>query len=302
VGVGSLLYAWLKLGQLLEEPALLEEAHALASLLEPERITKDREYDVGHGSAGALLCLLVLGAAVDQPGREGVTPSSRALLAAEHLLRQRTSHKGGPLAWTSASAAAPRSGMAHGTAGICLALARQWRRDRGPRWLEAISEGLRLERELYDGASGNWRNSVEGKPQLLMGWCYGAPGIALSRVGMLEAGLEGPVAAVAREDLTQALKTMLAAGNYPLDHLCCGSMARAEALLRAWQFTGEGPLLQAAHAVALRVLRAAKTRGGFQLGTGDGTEPSLFQGLAGVGYSLLRLAEPAVLPCVLLFE
>jgi lantibiotic modifying enzyme len=31
-------------------------------------------------------------------------------------------------------------------------------------------------------------------------------------------------------------------------------------------------------------------------------DPSLFRGLSGIGYALLRLAEPRRVPCVLLWE
>ncbi|MFL6292914.1 MAG: hypothetical protein ACJ759_18630 [Thermoanaerobaculia bacterium] len=54
-----------------------------------------------------------------------------------------------------------------------------------------------------------------------------------------------------------------------------------------------------------RVCQRAEVRGGYQLSAARGTEifaPSLFQGLAGIGYTLLRVAEPERLPSLLLLE
>ena len=54
-----------------------------------------------------------------------------------------------------------------------------------------------------------------------------------------------------------------------------------------------------------RVLQRAREKGSYALSAARGTAefcPTLFQGCAGVGYMLLRLARPQDLPCLLLFE
>lgn len=302
VGLGSLIYGLAVPGRLLEVPELIAEALALTPLLTPERFSLDREYDVGHGSAGGLLALLSLGPQLSASAEGSRAALERAWLAAEHLLEQRTPAGDEPRVWASASVGLPRSGMAHGVAGICVALGRLWQRDGSQRLLDAVSEGLRFERQCFDEAEGNWLTTRTGARKSLLGWCQGAPGMALSRLALLEAGLPGDLAVLAREDLDRALAKLLTGPAYPLDHLCCGGMGWVEVLLRVWQHTGEPRLLSRAHALARWVLRAAKARGSFHLGSTYKAEPSLFQGLAGVGYSFLRLAEPQQLPCILLFE
>ncbi|WPB77721.1 lanthionine synthetase LanC family protein [Archangium violaceum] len=302
VGLGSLIYGLAVLGRLLDSPELAEEAHALTALVTPERLTGDREYDVVHGCAGAVLSLLSLGPAVHTPNAAGRTPLELAWLAAEHLLAQRTAAGDEPLSWVSASAGMARSGMAHGVAGICVALARLWQHRGGEPLLQAISEGLLFEQRLFDTAGGNWMTSLTGPGKSLLGWCQGAPGMALSRLALVETGVPVGIEKLAREDMERALATLRSAPPFPLDHLCCGGMGWVEVLLRIWQHTGEPGLLERAHVLAHWVLRAAKARGTFQLGSTEPFEPSFFQGLAGVGYAFLRLAEPRVLPCLLLLE
>ncbi|MBE4749497.1 hypothetical protein G4177_15130 [Corallococcus sp. ZKHCc1 1396] len=303
VGAGSLLYCFVKLGQLLDDASLLDEAHALSALITPEELTADIRLDVVYGCAGAILTLLSLGRVADRPNPRGQTPLELAQVARGHLLRHRISFEQGPRAWARRTFSWPRSGMAHGTTGVCMALARLANRVGGDTesW-DAIAEALRFERQLFDPQSGNWFLSPERERKFLLGWCHGAPGMALGRIALLDLAPPATLDASLREELGWALTTLRTSPPYAMDHLCCGNMGWAETLLRAWQHTEENVLLQKAHAIALHVLRAAKTRGGFHLGPGNDREPSFFHGLAGLGYGFLRLAEPSTLPCLALFE
>ena len=299
VGLGAPIYCLAKVGQLLDEPALLEEAHAATALLTSERIAADREHDITFGSAGAILALLALGDAASARNRNGRTPLQLAEEIAAHLVQQRSALPGWPRAWHSASADASRCGFGHGATGICVALALLARRLGWDQLRDVVVEGLSFERRLCEGEPALWRPSPVSPHRMAVGWCYGAAGIAIGRLAILDAEPDAEIAALAREDLARALATLRARPPIKLDHLCCGNTSHVEALLHAHERTGDEAALQAAHALALHVLRAAKTRGGFTLGTGEGREPSLFQGLAGVGYALLRLAAPDELPCVL---
>jgi len=89
------------------------------------------------------------------------------------------------------------------------------------------------------------------------------------------------------------------------DHVCCGNLARAEALLAAAR-ADDGELLERARTIGRRTVERARRRGHFRL-SGTGTDyrvfdPGFFQGLAGIGYELLRLARPRELPSVVAFE
>ena len=79
-------------------------------------------------------------------------------------------------------------------------------------------------------------------------------------------------------------------------NLCHGDLGNAELLLLA----GQRPrALRRAH----DVLEHHRRTGTWLCGTPAGVEPpSLMTGLAGIGYQLLRLAEPETVPSVLTLE
>jgi len=61
IGLGSLVYSFLRVGRLAREPLLLDEAQGLAAvLMTPARIQADSACDILYGSAGAILALLAL--------------------------------------------------------------------------------------------------------------------------------------------------------------------------------------------------------------------------------------------------
>ena len=108
-----------------------------------------------------------------------------------------------------------------------------------------------------------------------------------------------------RQDLRAALDTTSACSASPIDSLCCGNMGRSEILLQAHAALGDECLLAAAEATAFRAVLRSRGQDGRYSWTGPGDErffPSFFTGAAGIGYSLLRLARPSLLPCVLALE
>jgi lantibiotic modifying enzyme len=132
-------------------------------------------------------------------------------------------------------------------------------------------------------------------------WCHGAPGIALGRIGTLGI-LDTPEI---RADVQNALATTWDEGLVPLDHVCCGNMGRAEILLDASFRLGDESLGVKAGRLASAVVRRGQSQGGYRWVLEPGSaafDPSFFTGAAGVGYTLLRLASPGPLPCVLSLE
>ncbi len=95
-----------------------------------------------------------------------------------------------------------------------------------------------------------------------------------------------------------------------LSWLCCDSIRQPvrtrsgiEFLQSAGLRLGRPELTQLAYDRAATVLARSEARGGFIWASGNNNvNPGLFQGIAGIGYELLRLAEPAALPSVLLWD
>jgi lantibiotic modifying enzyme len=138
-------------------------------------------------------------------------------------------------------------------------------------------------------------------------WCHGASGIALGRIGALAVDDGAEVRTEVGEVLGRLCSSAQDDELDPdvADDLCCGYMGIIETLLCAGQKLGDGSCRAAAHRLMDRVHQRAQLGGRYELSAARGANvfaPSLFQGIAGVGYTMLRLVAPEKLPCLLLFE
>lgn len=199
----------------------------------------------------------------------------------------------------------PATGFSHGASGIAWALLRLHRRDEDPRWLELARGGMRFERTLFDARIGNWLDPGSRRTESAAGsddgttmtaWCYGAPGIGLARIEALARDSAGD----ARRDLELAFEATRKDGFGKNHCLCHGALGNLEFLARAASALGEGA--DEVRRLAASVL-ASLERDGFLCGMPMGVEsPSLMNGLAGIGFGLLRIAKPESVPSVLTLE
>jgi lantibiotic modifying enzyme len=287
-GLGSLVYGLVRIGDLLEDPSLCAEAHLASALLTADRIDSGESLDVMTGSAGALLALLALDQRRPEANLNGATPLELASACAHHLLR---SH---PILLASGEDGDPARppfwrGFSHGTAGICTALLRLYARTGQPELWSAVHRIFAAERRVDPDSGAEAPNS----------WCKGAPGIALGRIEALDLStdrlLDGEAAA--------ALAVTSAPTLEASDDLCCGNAGRLDTLVQASRKRAEPARLHQAFELAGRVLERAERNGRYaqRLAPEYGLDLRFFPGLAGIGYSLLRLLVPE-LPCVAALE
>ncbi len=296
-GLGSLVYALVKIGQWLAQPAFIEQAGRVAALMTPERIAADERLDVFDGAAGAILGLLAL---------YGATRDEKILRQAQrcgdHLLARRT--PASPRAWLTVRAK-PVSGLAHGVAGITYALLKLFQVTGQEPLRQAALEGIAFERQSFSAAAGNWRafDSTAERPMFWTNYCHGAPGIGLARVGGLAAqSVDTPDI---RDEIAVALQTTAAMSLDGPDFLCCGNFGRLELFLTAGLRLEQPELLALARRQAARLVARQAQCGGFRLFEDlppRVVHPGLFRGIAGIGYELLRLAAPERWPNLLLWE
>jgi type 2 lantibiotic biosynthesis protein LanM len=300
-GVGSLVYALTRTGQWLDEPRLVAAAHQAAALIRPDKIAADTRLDVMGGSAGALLGLL----AVYQATGDAAL-LAQAVACGEHLLAARVAGAGGLRSWPDATGAL-LTGFSHGAAGTAYALLRLYAVTQDTRYHEAAAEAIAYEDSVFVPDAGNWpdlraaQQPADGTPVFMTTWCHGAPGIGLARLGGL-AWLDSPAI---RADIAAALATTQAAMGRGIEHLCCGNFGRIDVLLAAAQRLDRPDLLAAAHQQAAQGVARAAQAGHFYLAPHLPNEMNLigfFQGTAGIGYELLRLAHPTRLPAILLWD
>jgi lantibiotic modifying enzyme len=103
-------------------------------------------------------------------------------------------------------------------------------------------------------------------------------------------------------EIDVALQTTLDRFPAADDSLCHGDLGNLDLLLVAARTPGRGSRLAEARRRASSVLERIERRG-WACGTPLRAEtPGLMLGLAGIGYGLLRLAEPDRVPSVLLLD
>ncbi len=296
-GLGSIAYGLTRVGDLLDEPALLDDALDAAVLISADLVAADRALDVIGGAAGAILGLLA---------RHETAPDDRllgrAVVCGEHLLRTRRPTAAGPRAWVTPDGLRT-TGFAHGTAGIAYSLLRLYRHTCDERLVEAAREAIAYEDTRYSPEHGTWVDYAErGDPLYLAQWCRGAAGIGLARLG----GLDVLDTDQVRADIDLALDATRRSALRGLDQACCGGLGRADVLLTAGRRLGRTDLVDVARAVGAQVVERSAGRGGFVLDPRSPRQldapPGFFQGSAGIGYELLRLVRPDELPCVLAWE
>jgi lantibiotic modifying enzyme len=302
VGLGAFIYTFVQLSQFLAEPEILKWAEDVLPLLSPERIVADQKFDVMSGCAGTLLALLQL---ARQPA---VSSSSReraielAMVCAEHLLAQRTAHGKSPRAWASPGCP-PLSGFAHGASGISFALLRLHEHSARTEHREAALEGFAFERSLYLPQARTWLDLRFNRPLEQSAWCHGAPGMALARAA-IHRQMD---AAEISDDIEQALSIMTPLPHITEDHLCCGNIGCVEIACMLAQALGRPAMRQAGYELASRTLQEANSENFLVARCEQPSErplfnPSMFRGLSGVGYTLVRLLYPDRFPCLLLMD
>lgn len=305
-GLGSVVYALVKIAQLIGDSVILDHAVRAAALLREEDIDSDEHYDLINGSAGTLLALLSL---------HGTTGEQQALDLAgrcgRHLINRRVSVGAGVAGWRAASSVRPLTGFSHGAAGIAYALLKLYNATGEQACCDVAGEAIAYERSTFSAERMNWPDfrkfgEEQKTPLFSCSWCHGAPGIALARLG----GLGVLDEHIIREEIDIALRTTsdaLARLHSPVDHLCCGNFGLVEVLLTAGTILERPSLGQKALRQASALCEREQVDGHFRLlGQSSAGQtffsPTFFQGMAGIGYELLRLSSPKTFPSILLLE
>lgn len=296
-GLPSVSYALIRAGEFLGEEEWLDHARRLAAMVNPEHIRADRKLDVIAGAAGAALGLLALYHVThDQEALE------KAALCGEHLLQRRTPNPQGPRAWKTFWEH-PATGFAHGAAGMAYTLLKLYAATGNDAFREAAIEAEEYEDSVFLHDVSNWpdfsRPPQQGRYRCRNAWCHGSSGIALSRLAALPI-LDTPQV---RQDIEHGLRAVRSTGTHGLDTACCGVLGRAETLLVAARELGDPVYLHEARQWGTTVLHRTRPPGTYALGQPNAPlHASFHQGLSGIGYEFLRLADPLALPSILLWE
>jgi type 2 lantibiotic biosynthesis protein LanM len=298
-GLSSIVYALTRAGEFLGESELIADARLAALRIRTDQIANDNSLDAMNGAAGAIPALLACYAATGEP-----EVLARAIACGRHLLQRRRLDKFGFKTWPTLDGF-HLTGFSHGAAGIAYALLQLHKVTADAEFYDAAVDGIRFEGCAFVSEQNNWpdyrrtatRHSQD--PMFCMAWCHGAPGIGLGRIAALDMMDTRDV----QRDIEAALASTGSADLLPRDHLCCGNAGLMDTLCAAGERFPQGGWSRKARQLAARTMARGDKRGGFHIAFHNGFfNPSLFQGTAGVGYQLLRLAEPTKIPSVLLLN
>jgi type 2 lantibiotic biosynthesis protein LanM len=294
-GKAGIAYGLLTIATLTQRPDLLKYAVEWGQSIDSASISQTSSSDMLLGQAGVITTLLLLH---EKTGHE--TLLKAAVHGGEQLLAQQVMTAAGMLGWPDAQGQC-LTGFSHGAAGIVYALLCLADTSGDPRFFAAAGEGLAYESSLYAAAYGNWPDlrggtlSYDGNDA----WCHGAPGIGLGRLYSLPYYDSAQV----RLDIARSAEFLRAQPLGRIDHLCCGNWGRldiAHTLARALPELG---LADAVQAQTQALLARSAGIGNHRISADFAPiyRLGLFQGLAGIGYALLRLLQPE-LPCILAFQ
>jgi type 2 lantibiotic biosynthesis protein LanM len=295
-GWGGLIYLWTHLSQLWKDETLLAEAGDMVSRVE-ELADCDDHMDVMQGAAGAIVPLLTLHKVLGD-----VRPLDIARRLGDRLVKRALPCEGG-VGWLGTLfSVRPLTGFSHGASGFAWALTELFATTGENVYARTALQAVAFERSHYSAVSGNWadlRQSSQGKTvRGMIAWCHGACGIGMSRLRM-QAHLDDEIV---REDLAAALQTTYREGFGTNHSLCHGDLGCLDLLLQAslcFPSTEWGTRLAERVSQTLASIEEHGWRCGVPL---DVETPGLMDGLAGIGYGLLRLADPGLIASVLCLE
>jgi lantibiotic modifying enzyme len=207
---------------------------------------------------------------------------------------------------TAISGDQPLAGFSHGAAGIGWGLIKLSDLCGERRYRSMGLAAMGYERSLFLPEHGNWPDLRKNRPTQgaarttnhMVAWCHGAAGIGLGRLGCLSYMDDGEM----RTEIDIALQTTLEKGFGSNHSLCHGELGNIDCLLEAAVQFDNHDLRARVYRIAAGILEGAGNHG-WLCGVPLGAEtPGLMTGLAGIGYELLRLAEPTRVPSVLVLE
>jgi class II lanthipeptide synthase len=300
-GWGGTVYSLAHLGALWRDRELLAEAEGMAEEI-ARRVEKDTYLDVVAGSAGAISALLALHRASGSPRALEI-----AVRCGERLL-ETARPAGSGLCWlTEIGGDEPLTGFSHGACGIAATLLDLFAVTGEERLKSAARNALDFERAIVSRETGLSpdRPHAGAAPEnpaaekvMAMSWCYGAPGRGFASLRAMR-HLDEPAL---REDLERSVALTLERGFGKNHSLCHGDLGNLDLVLQVHRELHD----EKAGASARRLTRAVLSsveRDGWICGTVANIEaPGLMNGIAGIGYGLLRLADPERVPSVLVMD
>lgn len=295
-GISSIIYSLVKISYFLNDQGIITKAENAASLINEEMILSDY-YDILGGSAGCLLGLITL-----YKENKNQNTLSLAKSCGNYLVKNQKCLNGSTPTWYD-NDNIPLMGFSHGAAGISYSLLMLYKLTSDEKYKKSAAQGIIFEQEYFDKLETKFkkRRDLIDVSELKTSWCNGTSGIVLGRIG----GISEYSNAKIQDEIAAGIDSVLKTNLHFVDHVCCGNFGRIETLLYYGHFNNNLRILGEVNNRTSILINKAHDRGGFLIHPKipkKFTTPGFFQGLAGIGYQLLRIANPYEIPSILLFE
>ena len=288
-GLGSMIYASVRLTRYLNDLRFIDASLGAISKLHKEIINTDQGIDIVSGNAGFILALIRVH---EFSGDEKVL--RQALIAGHALLRAINSEPKAtrPGLWHPLQV----TGFSHGLAGVAFSLLELYRVTQSEEFFDGAAtlicreQSLRFRDGTYPDLRYDTEDLIHSSPN---SWCHGLCGIVHSRV-MIADILEGRIAV--HNEIRNGLKILRASARKDVDHICCGEAGIVDALLSTHEITKDKSLLAEAQVRMFALVDDAAKRGHYALNQQiplDFRSVGFFQGLSGIGYEFLRTQNPS---------
>jgi type 2 lantibiotic biosynthesis protein LanM len=282
-GASSIAYALKTSAIILDDHATERFASDFLLSFDDKVIASDHRLDLLGGSAGLIVAASTF---VER------TPELIELIdkSAKHLMSQRVPTTLGPRMWLHAKDVPPLIGLAHGSSGIALALMHAANITGNSEYADAVAESMQYEDMVFNHRLQGWpdfrlpKNSTGDHP-VSGNWCNGSSGLGLARIATARNESDAMV--------IRNAANLSSAGYIPnqLSHLCCGNLGRAVFISKAAIFLNDEKLGNISNQM-FNDLAKQVINNQVDLGWPTSlTIPSFHQGLAGIGYFLLKSTQ-----------
>lgn len=286
-GSGGVVYLFSHLAHLYQSNTYLVYAKFIFNRL-LKALRQDRLYDIFSGAAGALLAGISLYQVV----------KSRDILdqleiIGDYLLEVSDCSENIRTWRSSTSSAGASTGFAHGISGVAYSLLKLYQLTKNIRYLEAAKESKAFIDTCFRG--DHWSESLTEEVPF-NAWCHGSIGITLF---LLEYGKVLGQHTI-QKDIDNSLQRTLDNIQMSGESLCHGTYGNIELLLSLQtkpDFYGSFADMSVQINSILVNLENKPVMGGAR-----GIDYSLFNGISGIGYQLLRLDNPDKTPSILTFS
>ncbi len=277
-GLGAMIYGFEAIARLLDNPNLTLTSKKLLECITPELIESDEYFTVLNGSAGGILGLLAIAESCP-------IALDLAKKCGDHLVSQKGNDEKTP----------KPIGFSSGMAGIAYSLLRLYQATSDEIYLETAKEAITYEHLSFDPQSKLWNDIRTNPPRITLNWETGAAGIGLARLG----GLSALDTLDIREEIDHALQAIKRYSLLGEDNLMWGNCGQIETLVVAAKAFNDPALFALAKSWGHTI---QESHGLLVENETQFINPSFLHGVSGIGYTLLRLIYPDLLPCILLWQ